>query len=232
MAWTSSFEIERLENAQRRVVSDLVVCEELLVLEIAGGPKIEFHCSPGDLEFLISGYLASEGFIEGEEEIISLELEEGRALVRLTHKSGGSGRSLPVLAPCFALTSGEIFRNLQLFEEKSALFKKTGGVHGAALHSEGKRVFQEDLGRYNAFDKAVGRAFLEKWDFKECFAFTSGRVGTILVEKAVRLGLPVLISKAAPTAEAVQAAREANLTLCGFARGKRLNIYSGGERIL
>ena len=90
----------------------------------------------------------------------------------------------------------------------------------------------EDIGRHNAIDKAFGRALLEEWDVSQAFLITSGRVPEDAIKKALTTGLSVVISRSAPTHAAVDLARSSNITLCGFARGRRMNIYSAPERIL
>jgi len=92
-------------------------------------------------------------------------------------------------------------------------------------------VFAEDIGRHNAFDKVVGRAFLDGLALANRFVLTTGRVTAEIVSKAVACGVAMLASRSAVTALAVRLARRFGVTLVGFLRGQRMNVYSGFQRI-
>lgn len=114
------------------------------------------------------------------------------------------------------------------------IFKKTGGVHVAAIYDDtGKLcVFAEDVGRHNAVDKVIGMATLNKIDFRNHFLALSGRLSADIVFKAAKVGLPIVASLAAALSSGIEVAGNANLTLVGFVRGKRMNVYTSPERIV
>jgi FdhD protein len=115
---------------------------------------------------------------------------------------------------------------------RSELHRKTGGVHAAALtDSSGLLVFREDIGRHNAVDKAIGAYLLQGGNFTDKLLLTSGRLSSEILHKAAAAGLSFVVSRSAPTDRCVAAARERNITLIGFARGSRMNVYSGEQRI-
>jgi FdhD protein len=119
--------------------------------------------------------------------------------------------------------------------ERQEVFQKTGGLHAAALFSnEGTLLsLREDIGRHNAVDKVVGAALLEgRLPLDAYGLLVSGRASFELVQKAVRAGLPMLVAIGAPSHLAVHLARQHNLSLIGFARSDRFNLYAGGERVL
>jgi len=115
-----------------------------------------------------------------------------------------------------------------------AVFGRTGGLHAAALvdANGNSMVLREDIGRHNAVDKVIGWALLEdRIPLSETVLFVSGRGGFEIVQKAIVAGLPVVACVSAPSSLAVQLAREFQLTLAGFLRGRRFVIYAGEERI-
>ena len=115
-----------------------------------------------------------------------------------------------------------------------ALFERTGGLHAAALFDAFGTllVVREDVGRHNAVDKIVGQALLAgRLPLSEHILFVSGRGGFEIVQKAAVAGLPVVACVSAPSSLAVQLARETDLTLIGFLRGRRFIVYSGERRL-
>lgn len=111
--------------------------------------------------------------------------------------------------------------------------KLAGGVHLAALFdAEGKLICSyEDIGRHNAADKAIGYALIRQIPLEDKVLYITGRASYEMVNKAARMQIPILASKSSPTSLAVEYAQEANLTLCGFVRPNRANLYSSDDRI-
>ena len=114
----------------------------------------------------------------------------------------------------------------------SQVFKTTGGVHCVALcDTQEIRVIAEDVARHNALDKVIGEALIKDIYLKDKIIILSGRVSLEMILKAAKLQIPVIISKSAPTSLSVLLAKKVNITLVGFVRGNKMNIYSNGERI-
>ena len=107
-------------------------------------------------------------------------------------------------------------------------------MHACALAGpdEGILLFAEDFGRHNAFDKIMGRAILDGIDVGHKFILTTGRISAEIVSKAVACRVPMLVSRSAVTALGVRLAQRFGVTLVGFLRGRRLNVYTGYERVV
>ena len=143
-------------------------------------------------------------------------------------------RGCPVIPPGPELTPQKIYALPDKLREAQGLFEATGGLHAAALFDrEGELVaLREDVGRHNATDKLVGWALLEgRLPLSDCVVMVSGRSSFEILQKCLTAGVPVVCAISAPSSLAVDVARQFGMTLIGFLRGSRFNVYSGHERI-
>ena len=134
----------------------------------------------------------------------------------------------PVVDP--ALLPGLVDR----LRSGQGVFGRTGGLHAAGVFTGGGELIslREDVGRHNAVDKVIGRAFLDRrLPLKDSILVVSGRAGYEIVQKSITAGIPVLAAVGAPSSLAVALAREFNQTLVGFLKGDRFNVYSAPERL-
>ena len=123
-----------------------------------------------------------------------------------------------------------IFDLADCFANGTPLHSQTWATHSCFLACDGELLFQcEDIGRHNALDKAIGYALRHNIDLKKCVVYSSGRIPTDMAIKAIRAGIPVLASKASPSAEAVAMAKEYHLTLICAARRDRMKLFTGNN---
>jgi FdhD protein len=216
-------------------------------------------CSPSNLEGLVVGRLLSEAVIEAASEIEKLELNDGTCHVKIkdsanTDKparlSKESSRPIPSLRgdlpPCChgkgprklksgpAVKADTILGCVGRLDSMAETFTRTGGVHIAVIYrGNGALVaFAEDVSRHNAVDKVIGIAAMRKTDFSGCLLALSCRLTGDIVRKAAKAAIPVVASLAAAVGSGIDVAEEAGLTLVGFVRAGRMNVYASPERIL
>lgn len=132
------------------------------------------------------------------------------------------------------IDSSVVYGLADTLARSQGVFKKTGGLHAAALFDKSGDllVAREDVGRHNAVDKALGWAFLnDHLPLRDHVLLVSGRTSFEIMQKAVMAGVPAVFGVSAPSSLAVEVARRFNMTLIGFLRGRRFNVYAGRERI-
>lgn len=242
-----------VEGAIDEVASELPV---RLVLN--GEPLVTLLCTPTELPELAVGFLLSEGLLQDRSGLNDVKVSDHEPLVRVELASlpgdwkklfetraisSGCGKGvtftnydrerdqkITVEGPLLSLDA--IRALLKEFRNISSLYLETGGVHSAAL-SDGRKIlfFSEDIGRHNAVDKLIGKAFLQGVGIRNKVLITSGRVTSEIMTKAGRNRFPIVISRAAPSCMAVSYAEDMGITLIGFARADRMNIYSWPNRI-
>jgi len=210
--------------------------------------------TPGHDDELALGLLFSEGRIGGAADVEPVEvLDAARVRVAFgAHVDLDLGRPRAATAACgfcgspdlpvtealedkgFRMTYEALARLPALLEARQGQFQDTGAVHAAALFDAagGLVAVREDIGRHNAVDKLIGWALLQRiLPLEQTGLLLSGRAGFELVHKAARAGIPFVAAIGAPTTLSVDLARNANVTLAGFLRPTKVNVYAGNWRL-
>jgi len=142
--------------------------------------------------------------------------------------------TLPHFPQNWSVKASTLYSLPELLREQQADFESTGGLHAAALFTQQIDFLyvREDVGRHNALDKLIGHALqTEKYPLQTQILLLSGRASFELVQKATLAGISFIAAVGAPSTLAVQLAQEMNITLMGFLRDNRFNVYAGAERI-
>jgi FdhD protein len=234
---------------------DVVAVEEPLEIRVDGEPLAVTMRTPGHDEELALGFLLSEGLIDGArtaglpDDLAANTIEVSGPLLRdpgnrrfyTTSSCGVCGKgaleevavlSAP-LGPGPQVPRELVARLPERLEQPT--FESTGGLHATGLFSADgdPLITREDVGRHNAMDKVIGRALLDGLvPLGGWILCVSGRLSFELVQKAAVAGAPILVGVGAPSSLAISVAEDRGLTLCGFARGSRVNVYTHADRIL
>ncbi len=235
-------------------VQDAVAVEEPLEIRVDGAPLAVTMRTPGDDEDLAAGFLFGEGLVDRRPQIgptadlaaNTVEVagpllrEAGERRFYTTSSCGvcGKGALEEVAVHAPPLPDGPVVDRDLLASLPDRLrqpeFERTGGLHATGLFDPDGTllIVREDVGRHNAMDKVVGRALAEGLvPLHPRLLCVSGRLSFELVQKAAVAGAPVLVGVGAPTSLAVALAADRGLTLCGFARGGRVNVYTRPDRV-
>jgi FdhD protein len=236
---------------------DLVAVEEPLEIRVDGRPLAVTMRTPGHDEELAAGFLFGEGLIDRSPRIDPapglaantvdvrgpLLRDPGRRSFYATSSCGVCGKgaleevALHAPAPTPGPPSPAVAAGLLAALPERLLqptFERTGGLHATGLFSaEGELLLaREDVGRHNAMDKVVGRALLDGLlPLREHVLCVSGRLSFELVQKAAVAGAPIIVAVGAPSSLAVSLGADRGMTLCGFARDGRMNVYTGAARV-
>ena len=234
---------------------DLVAVEEPLEIRIGGSPVAVTMRTPGHDEELALGFCLSEGLkpsgarlpddlAANTVEVDAPDFDAAR-LQRSFYTTSSCGvcgkgalEAVAVEAPHveskLLVTLGLVSSLPDRLREAQAAFAATGGLHATGLFTaDGELLYaREDVGRHNALDKVIGRAFLDgRLPLADSILCVSGRLSFELVQKAAVAGCPVLVAVGAPSSLAVTLAADRGITLCGFVRGGRANVYTEAWRV-
>jgi FdhD protein len=230
------------------------IVETPVSLTVNGEVWLTFMCTPVHLEAMAVGFLFNEGVIERADEVADVRVcehgdnvdvwlnrtvEQPKSWRRTSGCSGGM-TAVETLArvdvsfdrdqPRFNPES--IGNIVDMLFESQELYRETGGVHTSAL-SDGERIVfsAEDIGRHNTLDKIAGLCVMNNVFPETRILISTGRISSEMLQKAARLRASILISRTSPSSLSIEMAELYGITLIGYARRHRFNVYSNGQRI-
>jgi FdhD protein len=232
-----------------------VVREVPWTIHVNGQELVTLFCTPGKLNYLVLGFLAAEGLIESLDDVLLLQAcedQEGVIDVKLNGQGpslggrpillSGCGRGItfddlsgnyPKIESSLQVSMDQLSRLMREIRNKASIHQAAGGTHASAL-SDGDEilVMAEDVGRHNTLDKIRGECLFHVIPTKDRLLLTTGRVSSEMVTKAVKMEVPIVASRSTPTDLAVKLARDWQMTIVGYIRGRKMNVYSRPDRIL
>jgi FdhD protein len=243
----------RYTEKEAQTVNRSIIREASWVLHVNGQEWITLLCTPLKMQALVLGFLLSEGIIQGLDDVLLLrvcEEEEGVIDVRLKDEvtlptkqilTSGCGAGVtfddlsqlhsPLDSP-LTVTPVQVLHLVAELGRRGELYRAVGGVHTSAL-ADGQEllVMAEDVGRHNTLDKIRGECLLRGIPTADRIILTTGRLSSEMMTKTVKMGVPIVISRTAPTDLAVELAKRWRITLVGYARGGRMDVYTAHHRI-
>ena len=255
-------EVTKIKDGKKFVVEDEVIREVKLTIFVNKRRVGALMSVPVDLKELAIGYLMSESIIEDVKDIEKIELKDidtknfelhveskvnEKNIDRLDLEGvivSGCGRGVStqiskvaidgaIMRDDFKIEANLLFEEMAKFYTQCPLYEQTGCVHTAKVYFDKDTYFiGEDIAQHNTIDKAVGKARLAGVDVSKSFLMVSGRLSSEMVAKAVTHQIPILASRTASTCRGVNIADKFGLTLIGFVRGEKMNIYRNPQRIV
>ena len=196
-------------------------------VNLNGSPCGLMHCSPWELREAVIGNLYLRGLIGSAEDILALQITEDEITVNAKNEPAVQNADWDG-----TVYAGDIISLAQQLEERSRLFRRTGGVHSAALARGSEiSVYCEDVSRHTAVDKVAGTCLLHGIPMQGSVLVFSGRVPTEIIERAAKMGCAAIVARSAPTDYACRLAEAYGITLIGFARDETFNIYTCPARV-
>ena len=220
--------ILKVVDGEKVSQSDFVIRETEVVIKIDGRMHRRLTGLAEHLEEFVLGYLFDEGIASPSDIDITVEgniISVSRKRIAKAHKPGVIDSDLQV-------TDSQILRWAEELDKSCPLRIKTGGTHIVGIAHGDNMFFVEDISRHCAIDKAIGIAIRNGFEMSDCVIVTSCRQTISAMKKIVRVGIPIVVTIAAPTTLAVAEAVDYGVTLVGFVRGRQFNIYSHPHRIV
>ncbi len=242
--------ILKVDAGVSRFVEDRVVKDIFFKIFVNNALLIQLMVYDQYLKELAIGQLFTCNIIGSIDEINEIRINEKSAVIEIENdlnmdlvhaqknmvlEKASTGGDIPFLKANDGVPVVEpetIYSLMDELNQRGEIFASTGGTHSALIYNESMGiVFAEDVGRFNTVDKVVGLSQMRGFDLGSSILVTSGRLAGRMVLKAALAGLPVMCSVSAPMSTGVRIAEASGMTLIGFARDQRFNVYSGLNRL-
>lgn len=242
---------EKAQNYKNGKITDVtenVVKDSTITLTINDKIKRSLSAIEDSLKEFAVGYLFNENMVKTLEDIEKIEIDGNKINVEindtllktketvLCSDSAGGWRSkinnIEPVTSNFQVKSDELIERIEELKNNAQIWQATGGTHVAGIVYKDNFIVKEDVSRHVAVDKVIGYGILHDYDLSNCYVIYSGRMPADMVIKIVRAGIPVLASNAAPAYSGCETAKKGNVTLVGFLRGQRFNVYNNKNRII
>jgi len=224
--------IIRVYNDEIKEDKDILILEKNYELLVNSNPVGEFNCTPKDIRKLVAGHLYFRDMIRSYEDIKNIEVDEQKQVINVHTGS----MVLPVKKvdqKNFRLKIRQIQNLMNDFNNRCRMFNMTGASHAIALADSQEILYlEEDVSRLNALEKVIGAVLIDKVDAADKVLIFSGRISIEMIKRAQKIQIKMLLAIGAPTSSAVELAETSDITLCGFVRNDRLNIYTCPERVI
>lgn len=239
---------QNYKNGKINYVTEKVVKDSTITLTINNEISRNLSAIEDSLEEFAVGYLFNENMVKSLEDIEKIEINENHINVEIDDKllktketvlcsdsSGGWRSKIKEIKPIssdFQVEADELINRIEELKNNAQIWQATGGTHVAGIVYKNNFIVKEDVSRHVAVDKVIGYGILHDYDLSNSYVIYSGRMPADMVIKIVRAGIPVLASNAAPTYSGCETAKKGNVTLVGFLRGQRFNVYNNKNRII
>ena len=236
------------KNNESRITKEKVVKDATITLTINNTFSRSLSAIEDSLKEFAVGYLFNENLVKALDDIkeididgceINIEIDDTllrkNETVLCSDSAGGLRSKINEITPVesdFQVDVHELIERIEELKDNAEIWQATGGTHVAGIVYKNNFIVKEDVSRHVAVDKVIGYGILHNFDLNHSYVIYSGRMPADMVIKMTRAGVPILASNAAPANSGYNIAKKGNITLVGFLRGQRCNIYNNQNRIL
>ena len=236
------------KNGKATEAKEKVVKDETITLTINGEISRSLSAIEDSLEEFAVGYLFNENMVNSMDSIKKIEVDgvminaeiddtllKTNETVLCSDSAGGWRSKIKTVNPVesdFQVSASELISRIEELKDNAAIWQATGGTHVAGIVYKDQFIVKEDVSRHVAVDKVIGYGLLHDFDLKHSYVIYSGRMPADMVIKMTRAGVPILASNAAPANSGYNIAKKGNITLVGFLRGQRCNVYNNQNRVI
>lgn len=236
------------KNGKAKDVKEKVVKDETITLTINGDISRSLSAIEDSLKEFAVGYLFNENMVNSMESIKKINVDgtqihaeiddtllKTNETVLCSDSAGGWRSKIKTVNPVesdFQVEASELISRIEELKDNAEIWQATGGTHVAGIVYDSEFIVKEDVSRHVAVDKVIGYGLLHDFDLSNSYVIYSGRMPADMVIKMTRAGVPILASNAAPANSGYNIAKKGNITLVGFLRGQRCNVYNNQNRII